>query len=127
MANDLVRFPEPGDLWEEIDGPGMYTLAVLTRGAEEESSAVGTFVTLTRPAGELLTPLPVDPHSTSLVQATRMGSTERTLRSTKTGEYWTADWTDLTPAGVLLLHQIHTCFMRPPALITFLGNGEQER
>ena len=54
-----------------------------------------------------------------------MGSTARTLRSTKTGEYWQARWEDLTSSGILHLHQIHTCFIRPPVLITFLGDEDR--
>jgi len=165
MANDLVKFPEAGDLWEEVDGPGMYVLAVLPRSSEPDECAVGAAILMLRPKGRLLTPMdllwpteesrdydarllegaaqlfeekgerlkatairaqvPVTDLSIEVVQATHMGSTARTLRSTKTGEYWQADWKDLTPSGILHLHQIHTCFVRPPVLITFLGDEDR--
>lgn len=165
MANDLVKFPEAGDHWEEIPGPGMYVLAVLPRGAEPDQCAVGAAILMLRPQGRLLTPVdplwpteesrnydaslleeaaqlfeekgervkaatiraqfPTTDLSVEVVQATHMGSTARTLRSTKTGEYWQARWEDLTPSGILHLHQIHTCFIRPPVLITFLGDEDR--
>lgn len=164
MANDLVKFPNIGDSWEDVDGPGMYTLAVLLRGADPDSCAVGAGITVLRPKGKLLTPIaplwsteesraydidlieaaallfeekgerakamvmraqvPESGLSVQVLQATQMGSTARTIRSTKTGEYWQAEWGDLTPAGVLHLHQINTCFMRSPILLTFLGDDD---
>ena len=164
MANDLVKFPEAGDQWEEVSGPGMYVLSVLPRGLGPDQCAVGAAILMLRPKGRLLTPVaplwptqenrdydahlleeaarlfeekgerakaavmraqfPVTDLSVEVLQATHMGSTERTLRSTKTGEFWQAKWEDLTPSGILLQHQIHTCFVRPPVLLTFLGDGE---
>jgi hypothetical protein len=162
MANDLVVFPEAGDLWEEVEGPGMYVLAVLPRTDRPDRCAVGAAITLLRPQGKLLTSVPPlwtadairaddvalleeaaslfeergerakaatlraqfpsSDLSMQIVQATQMGTTARTIRSTKTGEFWQAQWGDLTPAGILHLHQIHACFVRPPILLTFLGD-----
>lgn len=167
MANKLIVFPEAGDLWEEVEGPGMYVLSVLPRENETDPCAIGAGITLLRPEGQLLTPttaplwcaeethsfmvqtlkeasqlfaerrepfksatvgaqIPSSALSMEFVQVTRLGATGRTLRSTKTGEYWQADWKDLTPSGILLLHQIHTCFVRPPIMLTFLGDGDTE-
>jgi hypothetical protein len=164
MANDLVKFPDLGDSWEDVDGPGMYVLAVLLRRDEPDHCAVGAGITVMRPKGKLLTPAgPIWPTSQSrdydtglieaaaglfeekgerakatvmraqvpesdlsvqVLQATQMGSTARTIRSTKTGDHWQAEWSDLTPAGILHLHQINTCFMRSPLLLTFLGDDD---
>ena len=166
MANPLVKFPEAGDLWEEVEGPGMYVLAVLPRGGGPDPCTIGASITLLRPKGQLLTPvsplwctdasreydirliedaarlfeekgerlkaatmraqIPLSDLSLEFIQVTRVGATSRTLRSAKTGEYWQADWSDLTPCGTLYLHQIHACFVRPPVLLTFLGDGEEE-
>jgi len=166
MTNPLVKFPEAGDLWEEVEGPGMYVLAVMPRTPGTDPCAIGAAIVILHPKGELLTPAsPLWPteetrkHNVDLIeeaaqmfwdrgerlkaelmraqvpsvdlslefeQVTRMGATARTLRSTKTGEYWQADWKDLTPAGTLHLHQVHACFVRPPVLLTFLGDGEGE-
>lgn len=162
MAVDLIKFPRAGDSWEEIDGPGMYVLSVLTREDVADPCAIGAAITLMRPKGRLLTPVaplwdtdeshnfnvqligdlarlyggagdpakaatlraqvPFSSLSVEFMQVTRLGSTGRTLRNTATGEYWQAGWKDLTPSGTLLLHQIHTCFMRPPTILTFLGD-----
>lgn len=70
--------------------------------------------------------LPVADLSVEVLHATRVGATERTLKSRKTGEYWQATWKDLTPSGSLHLLQVHTCFVDPPLLLTFLGDGEDE-
>lgn len=166
MANALVKFPESGGDWKEIDGPGMYVLSVLQRGSESDRCAVGAAIVMLRPQGKLLTPvapmwptmeargydaalleeaaqifeekgqsgkaatlraqLPIMDLSVEFVQATHMGSTSRTFQHKETGEYWQARWEDLTPAGLLHLHQIHTAFVRPPVLLTFLGDGEEE-
>lgn len=165
MANDLVKFPSPGDEWEEVHGPGMYVLAVLPRNPEPDPCEVGCAILLLRPKGKLLTrtarlwspeeirdsdadlmeeaaklfdergeaakaavmraqfPVVAD-LSAEVVQATRMGVTDRTLKNRKTGEYWQAQWEDLTPSGTLHLHQIHTGFLRVPVLLTFLGDDE---
>lgn len=164
MANELVKFPGPGDAWEAVSGPGMYVLAVLPREAKPDECAIGCAITLLRPTGKLLTAVPplwtteesrtyevdlieeaaklfdergertkaaimraqfpVTDLSVEVVQATHMGSVERTLRSRETGEYWQARWEDLTPAGVLHMHQINTAFLRSPQILTFLGEGE---
>lgn len=167
MANALVKFPDACDGWEEVDGPGMYVLAVLPRGSESDRCAVGAAITLLRPRGQLLTPIaplwptmeargydaalldeaahlfeangqpgkaaviraqfPITDLSVEVVQATHMGSTERTLRNKETGEYWQAQWEDLTPTGILHMHQINTAFIRPPVLLTFLGDEGEEQ
>ncbi len=164
MANDLVKFPSPGDEWEAVRGPGMYVLAVLPREVEPDECAIGCAILLLRPTGKLITQIPplwpteesrgydadlieeaaklfddrdepakaavlraqfpVMDLSVEVVQATQMGSTERTLRSRKTGEYWQARWEDLTPAGILHMHQINTGFMRSPLILTFLGEDD---
>ncbi len=164
MANELVKFPGPGDEWEAVSGPGMYVLAVLPREAKPDECAIGCAILLLRPTGKLLTQVPplwpteesrgydadlieeaaklfdergeypkaavlraqfpVMDLSVEVVQATQMGSTERTLRNRETGEYWQARWEDLTPAGVLHMHQINTAFLRSPQILTFLGEGE---
>jgi hypothetical protein len=67
---------------------------------------------------------PIMDLSVEFSHVTHMGSIERTLVDQETREYWQADWKDLTPAGILLLHQVHTCFVRPPVLLTFLGEPE---
>lgn len=166
MANKLIVFPEASDLWEEVEGPGMYVLSVLLREDEVDPCAIGAGITLMRPKGQLLTSttpmwctdeshafetqvlkeagqlfmerreplksatveaqIPASGLSVEFLQVTRLGATERTLRSTKTGEYWQADWKDLTPSGVLLLHQIHTCFVKAPTMLTFLGDEDTE-
>lgn len=164
MANDLVKFPKPGNEWMSVRGPGMYVLAVLPRNPTVDPCAVGCAITLLRPQGKLLTEgvtlwptddarkydadlieqaaklfeergegakaavmraqFPITDLSVELVQATRMGATGRTLKNRETEEYWQAQWSDLTPAGILHLHQINTGFMRSPLILTFLGEEE---
>lgn len=77
-------------------------------------------------AAVLRAQFPVTDLSVEVVQATRMGASMETFRHRDTGEYWQAQWEDLTPAGVLHLHQVNTGFMRPPLLLTFLGDDEGE-
>lgn len=59
--------------------------------------------------------------SVEMVFAAQMGATGRILKNRETGQLWQAQWSDLTPSGTLLLHQVHTCWMQPPQLITLLG------
>lgn len=68
--------------------------------------------------------LPLAALSQEMVAAVHLGSTGRTLKSRETGEYWQARWEDLSPSGVLLLHQLHTCFIRSPLILTFLGDKD---
>lgn len=70
---------------------------------------------------------PVTDLSVEVLHATRVGATELTLKSKETGEYWQAGWSDLTPAGVLQLHQAEVAFMRAPTLLTFLADEEENR
>lgn len=164
MANDLVKFPSPGEKWQAVRGPGMYVLAVLPRDLTQDPCSVGCAITLLRPQGKLLSDASLWPNeedrrydaglleeaallfekegehakaavlraqfpltdlSVEVVQATRMGATGHTLRSRETGEYWQARWEDLTPAGILHLHQINTGFMRSPLILTFLGEEDE--
>jgi hypothetical protein len=62
--------------------------------------------------------------STEMLAAVHLGATESTWRSKEDGEYWRAEWDSLTPSGILLLHQLHTCFQAAPLILTFLGDGE---
>lgn len=71
--------------------------------------------------------LPASTLSVEMVAAVRLGASEGTWKSKETGEYWHARWEDLTPSGILLLHQLHTCFVRAPLILTFLGDGEEEK
>lgn len=63
--------------------------------------------------------------SVEVLHATHMGSMRHTLKSKETGDYWQADWDDLTPCGILLMNQVNTCFGRSPLLLTFLGDEEE--
>ncbi|AXH66406.1 hypothetical protein SEA_SATIS_257 [Streptomyces phage Satis] len=68
--------------------------------------------------------LPASTLSVEMVAAVRLGASVGTWKSKETGEHWHARWEDLTPSGILLLHQLHTCFMRAPLILTFLGDGD---
>jgi hypothetical protein len=70
--------------------------------------------------------LPASTLSVEMVAAVRLGASEGTWKSKETGEHWHAQWDDLTPSGILLLHQLHTCFMRAPLILTFLGDGDSK-
>lgn len=43
-----------------------------------------------------------------------------TMRHRPTGNLWRAEWSDLSPAGVLLLNQMHVAYVRSPWLLTLV-------
>lgn len=70
--------------------------------------------------------LPITDMSVEMLNVTWMGAMRCTLKSKKTGDYWQAGWSDLTPAGILHMHQVEVGFTRAPTLLTFLGEEVED-